>query len=57
MCHILNFTESSQSGDFSMCTEYLGDENGEKSSIIIRFPDGKKEKKDIPCSSKFMVRL
>lgn len=48
-------TESSQSGDFSMWTEYLGDERGEKSSIIIRFPDGKKEKKDIPCSSKFMA--
>ena len=54
-CGIINFTESSQSGDFALWTEYLGDESGEKSSIIIRFPDGKKEKKHIPCSSKFTV--
>jgi hypothetical protein len=33
----------------------LGDEGGEQSSIIIRFPDGRKDKKDVPSSSKFKV--
>merc|ERR1719468_318033 len=32
---------------------YLGDEDDPKSSIMIRFPDGKREKKEIPCSSQF----
>ena len=55
---LLCYLESSQNGTSgsSLWTDYLGDEAGEKTSIIIRFPDGKKEKKDIPCSSKFMVR-
>ena len=37
--------------------EYLGSEEDPKSSIMIRFPDGQREAKKIPCSSKFMVRL
>ena len=36
---------------------YLGDENDPKSSIMIRFPDGKREKKEIPCSSQFRVSI
>ena len=36
--------------------EYLGSEEDPKSSIMIRFPDGQREAKKIPCSSKFMVR-
>ena len=36
---------------------YLGDEDDPKSSIMIRFPDGKREKKEIPCSSQFRVSI
>jgi hypothetical protein len=36
-------------------TEYLGCEKDDKSSILIRFPDGTRESKSLPCSSQFMV--
>jgi len=36
--------------------QYLGEESDEKSSILIRFPDGQKETKEMPCSSQFKVR-
>ena len=35
--------------------DFLGDPADEKSSIMIRFPDGQREAKNIPCSSTFMV--
>ncbi len=34
---------------------YLGSEDDEKTSIILRLPDGKRETKNIPCSSQFKV--
>lgn len=36
-------------------TDYLGSAEDEKSQLLIRFPDGKREKKDLPCSSPFIV--
>merc|ERR1712029_678720 len=33
--------------------DFLGDPNDPKSSIMIRFPDGQREAKNIPCSSTF----
>jgi len=35
--------------------DFLGDPADDKSSIIIRFPDGQREAKNIPCSSTFMA--
>ena len=35
--------------------DFLGDPADDKSSIMIRFPDGQREAKNIPCSSTFMV--
>ena len=37
--------------------EYLGDQQDPLSSIMIRFPDGNKVTKEIPCSSQFLVSL
>ena len=37
-------------------TKYLGGDEEEKSSIVIRFPDGTRESKELPCSSKFKVK-
>ena len=37
--------------------DYLGNPDDAKSSIMIRFPDGKRETKNIPCSSTFMVSI
>ncbi|TRY70684.1 hypothetical protein TCAL_04831 [Tigriopus californicus] len=36
-------------------TDYLGSAEDEKSHLLIRFPDGKREKKDLPCSSPFIA--
>jgi len=35
--------------------EYLGDQQDPLSSIMIRFPDGNKVTKEIPCSSQFLA--
>merc|ERR1712029_1279475 len=35
--------------------DFLGDPNDPKSSIMIRFPDGQREAKNIPSSSTFMA--
>jgi len=35
--------------------DHLGNPDDPKSSIMIRFPDGKREAKNIPCSSTFMA--
>ena len=35
--------------------DYLGNETDPKSRIMIRFPDGRRESKNISCSSQFMV--
>ena len=35
--------------------KYLGDKGDPHSSIMIRFPDGNRVTKDIPCTSQFMV--
>ena len=49
-------TQNGSSSGSNSWTDYLGaDDGSEKSSIIIRFPDGRKDKKDIPCTSKFLV--
>ena len=37
--------------------KYLGDKDDAHSSIMIRFPDGNRVTKDIPCSSQFQVRI
>ena len=34
---------------------YLGSELDPKSTIMVRFPDGRRETKIIPCTSQFMV--
>ena len=35
----------------------MGDKDDAHSSIMIRFPDGNRVTKDIPCSSQFQVRI
>jgi hypothetical protein len=35
--------------------DYLGNKDDAKASIMIRFPDGKRVTKNIPCSSQFLV--
>merc|ERR1712018_838024 len=47
--------ESLPKNDDKTWEEYLGNEEDPKSSIMIRFPDGRREAKNIPCSSKFMA--
>ena len=37
--------------------DYLGNDMDPKSTIMVRFPDGRRETKNIPCSSQFMVSL
>ena len=46
-------TNKSQGEDDEDWTKYLGSDDEEKSSIVIRFPDGTRESKELPCSSKF----
>ena len=36
---------------------YLGNKDDPNSSIMIRFPNGNRVTKEIPCSSKFMVSI
>ena len=36
---------------------YLGNEADPKSTIMVRFPDGRRETKIIPSTSQFMVSL
>ena len=43
---------SSSSKDW---TKFLGSEVDEKSSILVRFPDGARESKSLPCTSQFKV--
>ena len=35
--------------------DYLGSKEDPNSSIMIRFPDGNRVTKEMPCSSQFMV--
>ena len=37
--------------------QYLGPKEDPHSSIMIRFPDGNRVTKEIPCSSQFLVRF
>ena len=48
-------TKSQEEDDGDDWEEYLGSNDEEKSSIVIRFPDGTRESKELPCSSKFKV--
>ena len=48
-----NKSQSQDDGDD--WEEYLGSNDEDKSSIVIRFPDGTRESKELPCSSKFKV--
>ena len=47
--------EASGEDSSSSWEEHLGDPSDPKSSIMIRFPDGQREAKNIPSSSTFMV--
>ena len=49
-------SNKSQENDQEDWKKYLGSDDEEKSSIVIRFPDGTRESKELPCSSKFKVR-
>jgi hypothetical protein len=51
----INEAECAPSLEEADWKDHLGDENDAKSSIMIRFPDGRKETKNIPCTSKFMA--
>jgi len=56
LCQKNIFTENSQSCDSADLCEIVED-GSEKACIMIRFPDGKKVKKDIPSNNKFGVTL
>jgi len=47
--------EAGGEGSSSSWEEHLGDPSDPKSSIMIRFPDGQREAKNIPSSSTFMA--
>ena len=50
--------ESEKGDDDSSNWEiYLGSKEDPISSIMIRFPDGNRVTKEIPCSSQFLVSL
>jgi len=48
-------TKASEKGDCSSWEDYLGDKGDPLSSIMIRFPDGNRVTKEIPCSSQFLA--
>ena len=48
---------SDDSSDTHDWESYLGNKDDPNSSIMIRFPNGNRVTKEIPCSSKFMVSM
>jgi len=48
-------TKSEKGDAVASWEEYLGDKEDPLSSIMIRFPDGHKVTKEIPCSSQFLA--